>query len=1361
LKNFTYLLLAGLFILIQADVNAQSERFLHPNGVKPVNISQPNRISPENRCGTMQSLEEYFRANPDARAMAERNKTLFAPENPSNGQNQRVQTIITVPVVFHIVGNATRQSQVTDADILWQLNKLNEDYGGSNADSTNAAYGFYPVRAYNGYCQIRYCMAQRNALDLPSNGIERVVSTLNGTQNCGNNSLVKHTSSGGADSWDPSRFLNIWVGEFGPCLLGVATFPGTGPANEQGLIVSYEGFSNNPAYVDPAFALGRTAAHELGHYWGLYHIWGDEGGCSTSDFRQLPGTCLLPASLAGASNDVAFGDTPNQAAQTTNCPSGMTTDACATVAPGKQYQNYMDYTEDACYSMFTKMQADRMQWVLDNCRASLKTSNGCTPPPPAAGNDARISLIINPVNGTNIGCTTVTPVVTIQNLGTNTLTSAKINLMLNGTPNPAGYPVSWTGSLTQGQSANVTLPVVNLAAIQTHVLKIYTTLPNGLTDANSANDTATTSVVRIAPSALPVVNGFESSLTPPGWSNLNPNNDGLSWFRFNPSNGGAGGSVWAAVADNYDFNVQNTVDDIVSPVINTTGLLANDSLLIQFDLAHKNYVPGPFDPPIQGDSLKIMVTNNCGATWTTIWAKGDPDLATAGSSQAIYDNPAQGDWRTIKPAIGNNLFGAGQIQVAFRNVNGFGNVVWLDNINIVMKPRKDMQTTAIVRPNNTECAPPFAPSITVRNGGGEAVSAFKTGYILNGGAPFIQVNNIALAPGASTTVTFPAITPPVGNNTIKLFVADPITPSTGPDGTPSNDTLTRTFFVASSTVPNVVEGFEGATFPPSGWFRINPDNAITWQRTTPGKTSSFSAFVNNYDYATNVYLFDYLQAPPVNTTGADSLIITFDVANQYWTDGVDTSVDNLSVLIARNCSATFSTVYSETGTALATAGGGPDPYLAPAESDWKKKRVVVNLVTTPANSVVVQFRNGDAYGNNTYIDNINITPQFKRDIEVVSVSPDVICTPAITPVATIRNRGTETVTGYKISYAVGTSAPTQITVTGVTIAPGATATVTLPAGTLASGANTIKVFTQEPTTASGTGDQYLVNDTLSKTSYATLTQVAAPLVETFEGTFLPTGWAVANPDNSITWQKTSSAGRNSTSSAFMRNFIYLTAFGQKDILYTPPVTYSDADSVLLSFDLSAATKASPSAAVPMDTLEVLVTRDCGNTFTSVYKKWGAQLQTVLDPVSPLPSEYVPFADYLWRTETINLTSFRPNGPLQVLFKNSSNGGNNIYIDNVNLRTRILPAGLRSNGFVISPSPFSNQFNIWWIQAPTDLRFVAVFNSAGQQVWKKEYNGSTSNVINVNMTMMAAGIYIVHLGYSDQGKDQEVRILKAQ
>ncbi|MEO7305856.1 MAG: HYR domain-containing protein, partial [Ferruginibacter sp.] len=342
-----------------------------------------------NRCGTMDGLEIYYRIHPEAKALAERNMKLFAPEI-TKGPGQNSLVIVTIPVVFHIVSNAARQAQVTDADVIWQLNKMNEDFTGSNADSTNAAYGFYPIRAKNGYCQIRYCLAQRTPGDLPTNGIDRVVSTLTGAQNCadynadGVVSNIKHAGTGGADAWDPNRYFNIWVAEFdGSCsgggLLGIATFPGTGAADEQGIAINFSGFSNNPVYAASAYALGRTAVHEAGHYWGLLHIWGDESGCTNSDFRQLTGTCLLPASLAGTTTDQTIGDTPNQAGQVTSCPSGERTDACSGSAPGINYQNYMDYTADACYSMFTIKQVDRMQWILDNCRASLKTSNGCSP----------------------------------------------------------------------------------------------------------------------------------------------------------------------------------------------------------------------------------------------------------------------------------------------------------------------------------------------------------------------------------------------------------------------------------------------------------------------------------------------------------------------------------------------------------------------------------------------------------------------------------------------------------------------------------------------------------------------------------------------------------------------------------------------------------------------------------------------------------------------------------------------------------------------------------------------------------------------------------------------------------------------
>ena len=273
----------------------------------------------------MEALEGYLQRNPAARELAELNKNRFASESPN--RINRTNAVVNIPIVFHIVGNSTRLAQVTDADVLWQLNKLNEDFRGANADSTNAT-GFYPIRAYRDYCQIQFCLAQRDPNNNPSNGITRTLSSLANATLCadpdaGTYNSLKHTAQGGADAWDPARFMNVWVGEVGDCILGVAQFPGTGNADEFGVVLAFEGFGNNPAYVDPSYNLGRTLPHELGHCLGLLHIWGsDAGGCLSSDFRQLPGACILPASLAGTGTDQSVGDTPNQSDATGGCPLG-------------------------------------------------------------------------------------------------------------------------------------------------------------------------------------------------------------------------------------------------------------------------------------------------------------------------------------------------------------------------------------------------------------------------------------------------------------------------------------------------------------------------------------------------------------------------------------------------------------------------------------------------------------------------------------------------------------------------------------------------------------------------------------------------------------------------------------------------------------------------------------------------------------------------------------------------------------------------------------------------------------------------------------------------------------------------------
>jgi hypothetical protein len=295
---------------------------------------------------------------------------------------------------------------------------------------------------------------------------------------------------------------------------------------------------------------------------------------------------------------------------------------------------------------------------------------------------------------------------------------------------------------------------------------------------------------------------------------------------------------------------------------------------------------------------------------------------------------------------------------------------------------------------------------------------------------------------------------------------------------------------------------------------------------------------------------------------------------------------------------------------------------------------------------------------------------------------------------------------------------------------------------------------------SGTGDLNTGNDTLRKT-VTFVTTVTPPVVEGFESTtFPPAGWAVVNPDNNITWARTTAASSSGNASAFMRNYAYANK-GQTDDLVSPQLSYTNVDSVFLSFDVSAAAYSyAGSTSIPLDTLEVLVSKDCGNTFTSVYKKWGADLQTVGDPNVAQNVEFFPAGKNQWRTESLDITGVgAANGPLQVYFRNGNNFQNNIFLDNINIRTRTLPVKLKQEGFLVLPSPFSNQFTVWHYLTPTDLKFVSVYNAAGQLIWKADFSGDAPKLVNVDLSNRAAGVYVVHLGYTDANKNKSVRIIK--
>jgi hypothetical protein len=386
-----------------------------------------------------------------------------------------------------------------------------------------------------------------------------------------------------------------------------------------------------------------------------------------------------------------------------------------------------------------------------------------------------------------------------------------------------------------------------------------------------------------------------------------------------------------------------------------------------------------------------------------------------------------------------------------------------------------------------------------------------------------------------------------------------------------------------------------------------------------------------------------------------------------------------------------------------------------------------------------------------FIDNINVAALFKRDLQVVSIDKPkgIECTSGFAAAITVKNKGLETVTAFSIVYRVDNGNIQTTNVTGVNLVREATMSVTLsPAVSgLAPGPHNILVYSINPVTISGTGDMITANDTLRK-DFGIPSTVAAPVTEGFESaTFPPAGWTVVNPDASITWAK-ANTGNNSNASVYINNYNYSQP-GRMDELYSPQITYTGVDSISLSFDLAAATYSYPgSTAIPLDTLQVLISRDCGNTFTSIYKKWGIELQTIEAPNEAQPLEFFPSSPSQWRTETIDISNFGPDGPIQVVFRNTNNFENNIFIDNINLQTKILPARIKAEGFLVLPNPFQSQFNVWHYQQPSNLRYISVYNSMGQLVWTKQFNNAQKTEV-VDLGGMPAGIYIVQLGYSDK------------
>lgn len=309
---------------------------------------------PVRSCATVEYNRQKEQNNPSIAAVRQHANQLI--EQYKNGHPAySSRGGITIPVVVHVIYSNNLQN-ISDAQIYSQIDVLNKDYARLNDDAALTPAAFSSVAANTG---IQFCLATQDPNGNPTTGIERRLNT--GTTAWSNNDEMKSYNTGGLDAWPRSFYLNIWVCNLANNYLGYTQLPGSPDSLNDGCVITSRAFGDT-GYVSPPFHLGRTTTHEVGHWLGLNHVWGDDGG-------------VCPWDLGG--NDDQISDTPPQGTQTIGCPSFPLYDNCSTAFPGIMFMNYMDYTDDACMNIFTQGQANQMNLVLITLRPFILTSDGC------------------------------------------------------------------------------------------------------------------------------------------------------------------------------------------------------------------------------------------------------------------------------------------------------------------------------------------------------------------------------------------------------------------------------------------------------------------------------------------------------------------------------------------------------------------------------------------------------------------------------------------------------------------------------------------------------------------------------------------------------------------------------------------------------------------------------------------------------------------------------------------------------------------------------------------------------------------------------------------------------------------------
>ena len=506
-------------------------------------------------------------------------------------------------------------------------------------------------------------------------------------------------------------------------------------------------------------------------------------------------------------------------------------------------------------------------------------------------------------------------------------------------------PDTWTWTVTpsnviyvNGTNQNSQHPQMQFTIPGIYTISLLVTNSYG-SDALTATDIITVSSGKI----IPFAEDFESvSFPPEGWSINNPDM-GITWGR-NTNAVGKGNSAASASINYYSYPDMGERDEMISPIID---LVNEPDASLHFDLAYaqfSNYI----------DTLAVYVSTDCGVSYdpNPIYLKYGNMLETVPSSGGSFVPGSATDWRNeagdLSPYIGN------QVVLKFVGTSGYGNNLYIDNINVFSSntlPLVDfMASDTSISCNGTADTISFLdlslydPSSWTWSFSPGTVS-FLNGTNANSQNPQVKFNDY-------------------GSYTVMLITAN----NAGNEFHAKADYI----LIEEPSVAPFTEAFENQLIPPNDWQLVNPDNDKTWDLslTATGNGASIaSAYLYNYAYYAPGEI-DELISPTIDLNGAASANLTFNIAYRIYSTAYE---DSFKVFVSTDCGASFhpNPIYANGGITLQTSSGSASSFTPSQPSDWRNE--FIDLSSYVGGNIILKFQAINDYGNNLFLDDINIS----------------------------------------------------------------------------------------------------------------------------------------------------------------------------------------------------------------------------------------------------------------------------------------------------------------------------------------------------------------------------------------------------